>query len=47
VGTFTAAKAEKDKEFLKEVGEEGAEVEVTITPAKNTAKSLAKQFKKQ
>ena len=47
VGTFTAAKAEKDKEFLKEIGEEGTEVEVTITPAKNTAKSLAKQFKKQ
>lgn len=47
VGTFTAAKADKDKEFLKEIGEEGAEVEVTITPAKNTAKSLAKQFKKQ
>lgn len=47
VGTFTAAKAEKDKEFLQEHGEEGAEVEVTITPAKNTAKSLAKQFKKQ
>lgn len=47
VGTFTAAKAEKDKEFLQEHGEQGDEVEVTITPAKNTAKSLAKQFKKQ
>ena len=47
VGTFTAAKAEKDKEFLQEHGEEGVEVDVTITPAKNTAKSLAKQFKKQ